>query len=132
MYGISQAPFPSLCCHATPPHSLPPLCIYAGYAVQALMTPLVHRGLDTDENLDILFGDRKCVQQVHRETRMYCLASPPPGSPAYAMVWYTDYYNYICVYVGICCNHTYHYITSMREGHFCFDLCLMHVPVCCC
>ena len=57
-----------------------------GYALQAIMTPLVTSGLDTDENMAILFGGKDRVARLHQETRMMVLAFPPEGSPAYEMV----------------------------------------------
>ena len=51
-----------------------------------VVQPLVMAGLDRDDNLDLLFGEYVgAVRPVQREARMYVLAAPPEGSPAYAM-----------------------------------------------
>ncbi|KAL4440071.1 hypothetical protein ABPG75_003072 [Micractinium tetrahymenae] len=50
-----------------------------------VISRLVQTGLDTPENLQLLFGSAESVADIQREMRMYCLLSPPPGSPAFAM-----------------------------------------------
>lgn len=55
--------------------------------VEDTITKLVHSGLDTEENMVLLFGREGWdgwVGQAHNRVRMYVLSSPPPGSPAHA------------------------------------------------
>lgn len=53
--------------------------------LKSVMLPLVRAGLDTRENLDLLFGDARRVADCQRELRMMTLLAPPEGSPACMM-----------------------------------------------
>lgn len=50
----------------------------------AVIQTLVMAGLDSPENLALLFGSADAVADVHRQMRWYALMPPQEGSPAYA------------------------------------------------
>lgn len=63
----------------------PPLDISTFRGLFPPMQKLVSAGLDTDENLELLFGDAESVRDVQADVRIPMLMGVPEGSPAHTI-----------------------------------------------